>query len=164
MLFILIGLRDDYYLNLLSWGQSNKVAIALHNAVYLWHAADGQIEQLLELEEPDNYVTSVQWNATDNTLAIGTNANIVEIWDGEKLIKIRDLPGHTGRVSSLSWNNSSVISSGGRDSAIINHDLRQSRHIQSQYLGHQQEVCGLAWSPDGTTLASGGNENLLCIW
>ena len=26
--------------------------------------------------------------------------------------------------------------------------------------GHQQEVCGLAWSPDGRTLASGGNENI----
>uniref|UniRef100_I2CPS9 Cell division cycle 20, cofactor of APC complex n=1 Tax=Nannochloropsis gaditana (strain CCMP526) TaxID=1093141 RepID=I2CPS9_NANGC len=31
-------------------------------------------------------------------------------------------------------------------------------------LGHQQEVCGLKWSPDGTTLASGGNENFLCLW
>ena len=27
--------------------------------------------------------------------------------------------------------------------------------------GHQQEVCGLAWSPDGRTLASGGKENIL---
>jgi len=25
-------------------------------------------------------------------------------------------------------------------------------------------VCGLKWSPDGTTLASGGNENRLCLW
>ena len=27
--------------------------------------------------------------------------------------------------------------------------------------GHQQEVCGLAWSPDGRTLASGGKENIV---
>ena len=27
-----------------------------------------------------------------------------------------------------------------------------------------QEVCGLEWSPDGSQLASGGNDNLLCIW
>ena len=25
-------------------------------------------------------------------------------------------------------------------------------------------MCGLKWSPDGTQLASGGNDNLLCIW
>lgn len=28
----------------------------------------------------------------------------------------------------------------------------------------QKQVCGLKWSPDGTTLASGGNDNLLNIW
>lgn len=27
-----------------------------------------------------------------------------------------------------------------------------------------QEVCGLKWSPDGRFLASGGNDNRLCIW
>lgn len=26
------------------------------------------------------------------------------------------------------------------------------------------QVCGLKWSPDGSTLASGGNENFLCLW
>lgn len=158
------GLRDDYYLNLLSWGSNDVIAIALHNAVYLWHAADGHIDQLLQLEDADNYVTSVQWAQEDSTIAVGTNANTVEIWDSEKLIRTRELSGHTGRVSSLSWNNCHTLSSGGRDSAILNHDLRQSRHVQSTYLGHQQEVCGLAWSPDGSALASGGNENLLCIW
>jgi cell division cycle protein 20 (cofactor of APC complex) len=30
--------------------------------------------------------------------------------------------------------------------------------------GHSQEVCGLRWSPDGTKLASGGNDNLVNIW
>ena len=30
--------------------------------------------------------------------------------------------------------------------------------------GHEQEVCGLKWSPSGTQLASGGNDNLLHIW
>ena len=26
------------------------------------------------------------------------------------------------------------------------------------------KVCGLSWSTDGSTLASGGNDNLLCLW
>lgn len=29
---------------------------------------------------------------------------------------------------------------------------------------HQLEVCGLQWSRDGRHLASGGNDNLACIW
>lgn len=26
------------------------------------------------------------------------------------------------------------------------------------------QVCGLKWSPDGETLASGGNDNMVCLW
>lgn len=35
--------------------------------------------------------------------------------------------------------------------------------IIGRMLHHSQEVCGLAWSPDGTYLASGANDNTLCI-
>lgn len=31
-------------------------------------------------------------------------------------------------------------------------------------LQHRMEVCGVKWSPDGRLLASGGNDNLVCIW
>jgi cell division cycle protein 20 (cofactor of APC complex) len=34
-------LLDDYYLNLLSWGKNNLLAIALKNTVYLWNPSDG---------------------------------------------------------------------------------------------------------------------------
>src|SRR5690606_20579375 len=52
---------------------------------------------------------------------------------------------------------------------IVNHDVRIANHVVSVYgnapgCGHVQEVCGLSWSRDGTLLASGGNDNLLCIW
>ena len=30
--------------------------------------------------------------------------------------------------------------------------------------GHEQEICGLKWSPNGQQLASGANDNLLHIW
>ena len=33
-----------------------------------------------------------------------------------------------------------------------------------KYVGHNQEVCGLKWSFDGTQLASGGNDNKLMVW
>lgn len=37
-------------------------------------------------------------------------------------------------------------------------------HIVSTYQGHTQEVCGLKWSHDGHSLASGGNDNKLMVW
>ena len=71
--------------------------------------------------------------------------------------------GHTARVGSLAWNQH-LLSSGGRDSLIVNHDVRIREHNISTYRGHLQEVCGLKWNEDGSTLASGGNENYLCLW
>ncbi len=157
-------LLDDYYLNLLHWGKNNVIAIALHQSVYLWHAEDGKIDRLVNLEGADDHITSVQWCEENETyLAVGTSFNNIEIWDCIEKKRVRVLNGHINRVSSLSWSGL-TISSGSRDSQIINHDIRLSRHIQSKYIGHEQEVCGLTWSTDGMTLASGGNENLLCIW
>jgi cell division cycle protein 20 (cofactor of APC complex) len=76
---------------------------------------------------------------------------------------VRSMDGHRARVSSLAWNNH-LLSSGGRDSQIIHHDVRVAEHKVGVLKGHTQEVCGLKWSPWGTQLASGGNDNLLNIW
>ena len=96
-------------------------------------------------------------------MAVGTSDHKVQIWDVEKLKQVRSMDGHRARVSSLSWNGP-LLSSGGRDSVVINHDVRESRHRVGTLRGHTQEVCGLKWSPSGTQLASGGNDNLLNIW
>lgn len=47
---------------------------------------------------------------------------------------------------------------------IFNHDVRIRDHVIGSLTGHEQEVCGLKWSPSGQQLASGGNDNLLHIW
>ena len=70
---------------------------------------------------------------------------------------------HSDRVGVLTWN-SHTLTSGGRDSAIHNHDVRVSNHCVARYVHHKLEVCGLEWSPDGSKLASGGNDNLVCLW
>jgi cell division cycle protein 20 (cofactor of APC complex) len=64
----------------------------------------------------------------------------------------------------LAWNNA-ILSSGGRDSIICNWDVRKRKHeaCVATLRTHEQEVCGLKWSQSGQ-LASGANDNLLCIW
>jgi len=63
----------------------------------------------------------------------------------------------------LAWNRH-ILSSGSQDTSIFNHDVRIPNHHIATLQGHDQEVCGLKWSPDGTQLASGGNDNILNIW
>lgn len=54
--------------------------------------------------------------------------------------------------------------SGSRNGAIHQHDVRVAQHNVATLMAHAQEVCGLAWSPGGNQLASGGNDNVLNIW
>lgn len=74
----------------------------------------------------------------------------------------------SGEIKNTKYNiqiNLEFISlSGSRSGAIHHHDVRVASHHIGSLLGHNQEVCGLQWSPDGKLLASGGNDNVLNIW
>eukprot|EP00002_Diphylleia_rotans_P033672 TRINITY_DN7180_c0_g1_i2.p1 TRINITY_DN7180_c0_g1~~TRINITY_DN7180_c0_g1_i2.p1 ORF type:complete len:501 (+),score=97.83 TRINITY_DN7180_c0_g1_i2:269-1771(+) len=156
-------LLDDYYLNLLDWNKDNLLAIALGQSVYVWNASSGEVSQLMSTSAPDDYIASVSWVADGPYLAIGTQDAQVQIYDVERCKMVRTMGGHSSRVSALSWNNH-IVSSGGRDTMILNHDVRISQHLVATMQHHTQEVCGLKWSPDGLQLASGGNDNVLNIW
>eukprot|EP00944_MAST-04C_sp_MAST-4C-sp1_P013041 g13041.t1 len=157
-------LQDDYYLNLIDWSAKNVLSVALGQTVYLWDAGDGSIQELMSLENEEDYVTSVSWVPGDSSfLAVGTNDSKVGLWDVEQQKQLRSMDGHGARVGSLAWNRH-ILTSGGRDGLIIHHDVRVRNHKVAVLKHHTQEVCGLKWSPDGSTLASGGNDNLLCLW
>jgi cell division cycle 20, cofactor of APC complex len=157
-------LQDDYYLNLLDWSAKNVLSVALGQTVYLWNAGDGSINELMSLENEEDYVSSVSWTPGDSTfLAVGTSDSRVGLWDVEQQKQLRSMDGHSARVGSLAWNRH-ILTSGGRDGLIIHHDVRVRNHKVAVLKHHTQEVCGLKWSPDGQTLASGGNDNLLCLW
>lgn len=159
-------LLDDYYLNLLSWSDTNVLAVALEQTVYLWNAETGQIDELCNVEDegPNAHVASVSWiQEGGGHLAVGTSWGKTMLWDVRAQKQLRKMDGHSDRVGALSWNRH-ILSSGGRDNLVINHDVRIAQHRVATLSRHTQEVCGLAWSPDGATLASGANDNRLCLW
>ncbi|KAK6129406.1 hypothetical protein DH2020_036858 [Rehmannia glutinosa] len=157
-------LVDDYYLNLLDWGSSNVLSIALGSTVYLWDASDGNTSELVTIDEESGPVTSVKWAPDGRHIAVGLNNSEVQLWDSTANRLLRTLRGgHGSRVGALDWNNH-VLTTGGMDGQIINNDVRVRAHIVETYQGHHQEVCGLKWSASGQQLASGGNDNLLHIW
>eukprot|EP01061_Rhynchopus_euleeides_P022130 TRINITY_DN36051_c0_g1_i1.p1 TRINITY_DN36051_c0_g1~~TRINITY_DN36051_c0_g1_i1.p1 ORF type:complete len:522 (+),score=127.62 TRINITY_DN36051_c0_g1_i1:51-1568(+) len=156
-------LVDDYYLNLLDWSQSNVLSVALKQTVYLWNAESGDITQLTHTGGERNIVTGLSFAKDTPTLAIGTNNADVELWDVASGAKMSTLKGHIARVVSLAWNGH-LLASGSRDSSINLHDTRAAGGPVGTLTGHEQEVCGLQWSLDGTQLASGGNDNLLHVW
>jgi len=160
--FIFYSLLDDYYLNLLDWSSQNILAIALDKNVYVWNADSGDVHDFCSTED-DDYVSSLQFTADGSFLAVGTFHGDTQIFDVEANSKLRTLKGHSSRVSVLSWDKH-IVSSGARDGNIFNHDVRVQNHKVAHLAGHNAEICGLKWRPDGQLLASGGNDNLVNIW
>ncbi|XP_020080011.1 cell division cycle 20.1, cofactor of APC complex-like [Ananas comosus] len=157
------SLIDDYYVNLLDWGKENILAVALGPSVYLWKADTGEVQLLLSVDEEEDHPTSVSWCDDGKKLAIGYATSQIELWDALTFQQVRTFEGHKRRVGSLSWNRH-ILTSGSRDCSIINHDVRSNRKPVSRFRGHSDEVCGLRWSEGGRQLASGGNDNLVCVW
>ncbi|RLM73609.1 hypothetical protein C2845_PM15G20700 [Panicum miliaceum] len=157
-------LADDYYLNLLDWGSSNVLSIALGSTVYLWDASNGSTSELVTVGDDYGPVTSVSWAPDGRHIAVGLDSSDVQLWDTTSNRLLRTLRGvHELRVGSLAWNNS-ILTTGGMDGKIVNNDVRIRNNVVQTYHGHEQEVCGLKWSGSGQQLASGGNDNLLHIW
>ena len=162
-------LLDDYYCNLVEWGKNNRVAVALGSTVYVWNAADGTICELADVAiqgQEGNYVGAVAWLPGETSaghLAIGAANGVTELWDVAAERCLRRMDGHSARVSALAWNGH-IVTSAGRDANIIHHDVRVRHHAVGSCQGHTQEICGLAYSLDGQTLASGANDNLVHLW
>lgn len=76
---LITDIVNDYYLNLLSWGSNNAIAVGLQKTVYLWYADDGRTEQLMTLPDSRDIVTSVKWAPRDGKIAIGTNLCDVQV-------------------------------------------------------------------------------------
>lgn len=159
------ALVDDFYLNLLAWSLTNLLAIGLEDAVYVWNASTGSVGLLCELLNR-TIATSLRWSDDGSYISIGRDDGNVEIWDIETNTKLRTLncDNHQTRVALSAWNRH-ILSTSSRAGTIYNSDVRQPSHVTNKFEGaHTAEVCGLEYSKSGQQLASGGNDNLVCIW
>ncbi|KAI5184284.1 cell division cycle 20, cofactor of APC complex [Nematocida homosporus] len=150
---------NDYYLNVLDWSSEDIIALGLSDHLYLWNARTRSVQRLTGTSE-SNYVAGLAFSP-EGLLAMGTSEGRVEIFDLDKK-KIMDLPQRNCRVPSLAWG-PGILSVGAKDGSIFNYDIRSGEHVSS-FLHHTQEVCGLRWDGDMNYLASGSNDNNVCVW
>eukprot|EP00440_Ansanella_granifera_P040889 gb/GFBE01044338.1/.p1 GENE.gb/GFBE01044338.1/~~gb/GFBE01044338.1/.p1 ORF type:complete len:420 (+),score=79.46 gb/GFBE01044338.1/:1-1260(+) len=154
------GLTDDYYLNLLDWSSADLLAVGLADNPFVYNVHTKKVSKLTGQGVP---VTAVSWAVSGTHLASGNKEGLVEIHDAATQKVLRKMEGHRGRVGCLAWNGY-VLSTGSRDKTIMQRDVRVPLSCVARLNGHSEEVCGLKWSGDGQQLASGGNDNRLCVW
>jgi hypothetical protein len=55
-------LRDDFYLNVVDWSDTNCLAVALSQSVYIWSAQNSQVNKVHDYAETDDLVASVAFS------------------------------------------------------------------------------------------------------
>ncbi|UYV64052.1 FZR1 [Cordylochernes scorpioides] len=136
-------LQDDFYLNLVDWSAGNVLSVGLGTCVYLWSACTSQVTRLCDLSADGDSVTSVAWAERGHQVAVGTHKGLVQVWDVAATKRTALLEGHTARVGALAWN-CDLLSSGSRDRAILQRDVRTPAQVPERRLnGHRQEDTSL---------------------
>jgi cell division cycle protein 20 (cofactor of APC complex) len=151
---------SNFYFNPLDWSRQNRIAIALAESAYL--LSDGR--EVAELDRYSNVpVTSVRFLASEDVCLIGESTGRVEVYDNEKGRKVRQINVHYDRVGVLqSAPLTATFLSGSKDRVIKLNDLRLKKADVATWERHRGEVCGLSVSQ--SYVASGGNDNRVCIW
>lgn len=112
------------------------------------------------------------WMAGDvePLLASAGGDRTVVIWDGDRDEIVRTLRGFGGAVRSVAWH------PGGRHVAvtaytpargaaeILIYDTRSWRPVARGVGDDGRSFRSLAWSPDGSVLASGGTDYVITLW
>ncbi|KAH9386381.1 cell division cycle 20-like protein 1, cofactor of APC complex [Nematocida major] len=151
------GLADDFYSSLLDW-QGSSIAFALDERIFVQNFLTGKTSLLARVSNA--YITSVKISPHGNTVCAGTCTGDIAIIDLEgKIVAKRHV--HKSRIGAMEWNGRQAVT-GSRDRSIRTTDIRAQEETRSISL-HTQEVCGLANSPSGEYLATGGNDNKVFI-
>jgi len=130
------ALQDDFYLNLIDWSRQNFLAVGLASSVYLWNGDNSKVTKLCDLGLTDT-VTSVGWAPKGPHISVGTNNGETQIWDINKLKRVRVMQGHSNRIGAISWS-SSLLSTGSRDKTILHRDIRESSSFIAKLAYHKQ--------------------------
>ncbi|KAA8911526.1 WD40-repeat-containing domain protein [Sphaerosporella brunnea] len=162
------GLRDDYYCSLIAYNPTRHcLAVGLNSDVYRWSETEGACAFV---QWSNAHVTSLSFSSAQgksNILAVGRISGSLTLWDpDEKVPRLEHK--HASSVACLAWKPKVTYRVGGGHvplSAMAeNYGFTEDLLIVRRIVVHSQQICGLAWSPDGTMFASGGNDNVAFLF
>lgn len=176
-------LKDDFYCSVLAYCYTCRtLAVALTHRVYLWTEQHGVRYPPLAPARAANYVTSLAFSSYSGSkaiLAIARNSGHVTLWSLFEQ-KARFEAPHPWATCAVVWRpNTTQRQVVGFDQPVQCEDLlvgddsgclyyysvhwpefaAGSMTLLTKLDAHSQNICGLAWSPNGKTFTSGGNDN-----
>lgn len=155
----------------LAWSPDGKyIASALNGNAYgynvqIWNATTGQhvltYGPLYTNPNNPNYITSVAWSPDGKYIASGGGDKHVYVWEAATGHLVTTYKGHNSAISSIAWSpDGKYIASGSLDGTTQVWNPLTGKTLLTYTQGAY--VNALAWSHDGTRIASAGTD--VQIW
>ena len=173
------GLRDDFYCSVLAYcPTAHCLAVGLQSRVYLWSETSGVTNPRGRGDDvvQDSYVTSLAFSSDKGKhciLAIGRSDGRIAFWsifeEGDRIHYKQN-----NAIACLSFkpicNKNTEELLVGDEVGIVSYfsiewaDNRATMILLLKIDIHTQQICGIAWAPDGEHFATGSNDNVCLLF
>jgi len=116
-----------------------------------------------KLEEHLGAIFALKWSRSGDYLLSGSVDSTAIVWDASTGLMKQQFKFHRDAILDVDWKNSETFASCSSDRSIFVSQLGRTDRV-CEFLGHEDEVNAIRWSPDGRILASCSDDKTAKIW
>ena len=150
----------------ISWApDSRKIdTVGLEGNLTIWESESWPSNHPTKREITKQQIRTAAWSPDGVHLATGASNGMAKVWESANFANVGAVSTDQGFINSISWSpkGGSLLATGSRGGTIKLWDLSGGRDLLT--LSGQDRVYGIAWSANGSRLASAGADGVLRIW
>lgn len=122
-------------------------------------------EQSLAVRGHRGKVLSVAHSPDGQTLASGSSAWTLRLWDAHAGTLLQRLDGHSGSITSIAYQpGGRLLASASNNGTVRLWDLAGDHQLLSMLQMHRGSIRSVAWNSSGELLASASDDRTITVW